>query len=138
MYARWIVMPKNSNSGSDLATYIASNAELLTEQNYTDIDALVFAEMDIYQLVDDMTQALSDDGKISGGEWLALGADVIFLGLDVVAAGDIIKAVKVAKVANTEAKAANNVMDEYVSTPENAGMPNAVKRESRDNLILSY
>ena len=61
-------MPKNSNSGSDLATYIASNAELLTEQNYTDIDALVFAEMDIYQLVDDMTQALSDDGKISGGE----------------------------------------------------------------------
>ncbi len=131
-------MPKNSNSGSDLATYIASNAELLTEQNYTDIDALVFAEMDIYQLVDDMTQALSDDGKISGGEWLALGADVIFLGLDVVAAGDIIKAVKVAKVANTEAKAANNVMDEYVSTPENAGMPNAVKRESRDNLILSY
>ena len=131
-------MPKNSNSGSDLATYIASNAELLTEQNYTDIDALVFAEMDIYQLVDDMTQALSDDGKISGGEWLALGADVILLGLDVVAAGDIIKAVKVAKVANTEAKAANNVMDEYVSTPENAGMPNAVKRESRDNLILSY
>jgi len=131
-------MPKNSNSGSDLATYIASNAELLTEQNYTDIDALVFAEMDIYQLVDDMTQALSDDGKISGGEWLALGADVIFLGLDVVAAGDIIKAVKVAKVANTEAKAANNVMDEYVATPENAGMPNAVKRESRDNLILSY
>lgn len=131
-------MPKNSNSGSDLATYIASNAELLTEQNYTDIDALVFAEMDIYQLVDDVTQALSDDGKISGGEWLALGADVIFLGLDVVAAGDIIKAVKVAKVANTEAKAANNVMDEYVSTPENAGMPNAVKRESRDNLILSY
>lgn len=93
---------------------------------------------DIYQLVDDVTQALSDDGKISGGEWLALGADVIFLGLDVVAAGDIIKAVKVAKVANTEAKAANNVMDEYVSTPENAGMPNAVKRESRDNLILSY
>lgn len=131
-------MPKNSNSGSDLATYIASNAELLTEQNYTDIDALVFAEMDIYQLVDDVTQALSDDGKISGGEWLALGADVIFLGLDVVAAGDIIKAVKVAKVANTEAKAANNVMDEYVATPENAGMPNAVKRESRDNLILSY
>lgn len=131
-------MPKNSNSGSDLATYIVSNAELLTEQNYTDIDALVFAEMDIYQLVDDVTQALSDDGKISGGEWLALGADVIFLGLDVVAAGDIIKAVKVAKVANTEAKAANNVMDEYVSTPENAGMPNAVKRESRDNLILSY
>ena len=138
MYARWIAMPKNSSSGSNLATYIASNAELLTEQNYTDIDALVFAEMDIYQLVDDMTQALSDDGKISGGEWLALGADVIFLGLDVVAAGDIIKAVKVAKVANTEAKAANNVMDEYVSTPENAGMPNAVKRESRDNLILSY
>ena len=131
-------MPKNSNSGSDLATYIASNAELLTEQNYTDIDALVFAEMDIYQLVDDVTQALSDDGKISSGEQLALGADVIFLGLDVVAAGDIIKAVKVAKVANTEAKAANNVMDEYVSTPENAGMPNAVKRESRDNLILSY
>lgn len=41
---------------------------------------------------------------------MALGADVIFLGLDVVAAGDIIKAVKVAKVANTEAKAANNVM----------------------------
>ena len=38
-------MPKNSNSGSDLATYIASNAELLTEQNYTDIDALVFAEI---------------------------------------------------------------------------------------------
>ena len=37
-------MPKNSNSGSDLATYIASNEELLTEQNYTDIDALVFAE----------------------------------------------------------------------------------------------
>ena len=89
---------------------------------------------------------------------MALGADVIFLGLDVVAAGDIIKAVKVAKVANTEAKAAkkvaeqaakdvikkvtegaaNNVMDEYVATPENAGMPNAVKRESRDNLILSY
>lgn len=161
---------------------------------------------DIYQLVDDVTQALSDDGKISGGEWLALGADVIFLGLDVVAAGDIIKAVKVAKVANTEAKAAkkvaeqaaktaekkaaksagsvpttkaaqkatkavknavrkaaqadeakqiatgaakdvikkvtegaaNNVMDEYVATPGNAGMPNAVKRESRDNLILSY
>ena len=103
---------------------------------------------DIYQLVDDVTQALSDDGKISGGEWLALGADVIFLGLDVVAAGDIIKAVKVAKVANTEAAkdvikkvtegAANNVMDEYVATPENAGMPNAVKRESRDNLILSY
>lgn len=79
-----------------------------------------------------------DRAKISGGEWLALGADVIFLGLDVVAAGDIIKAVKVAKVANTEAKAANNVMDEYVATPENAGMPNAVKRESRDNLILSY
>lgn len=26
-------MPKNSNSGSDLATYIVSNAELLTEQN---------------------------------------------------------------------------------------------------------
>ena len=43
MYARWIAMPKNSNSGSDLATYIASNAELLTEQNYSDIDALVFA-----------------------------------------------------------------------------------------------
>ena len=38
-------MPKNSNSGSDLATYIASNAELLTEQNYTDIDALVYAEI---------------------------------------------------------------------------------------------
>ena len=36
-------MPKNSNSGSDLATYIASNAELLTEQNYTDIDALVLS-----------------------------------------------------------------------------------------------
>lgn len=45
MYARWIAMPKNSNSGSDLATYIASNAELLTEQNYSDIDALVFAEI---------------------------------------------------------------------------------------------
>ena len=30
-------MPKNSSSGSDLATYI--------EQNYTDIDALVFAEI---------------------------------------------------------------------------------------------
>jgi len=28
-----------------MATYIASNAELLTEQNYTDIDALVFAEI---------------------------------------------------------------------------------------------
>ena len=26
-------MPKNSNSGSDLATYIARNAELLTETN---------------------------------------------------------------------------------------------------------
>ena len=38
-------MPKNSNSGSDLAIYIASNAELLTEQNYTDIDVLVFAEI---------------------------------------------------------------------------------------------
>ena len=34
--------------------------------------------------------------------------------------------------------AANNVMDEYVATPGNAGMSNAVKRESRDNLILSY
>ena len=38
-------MPKNSNSGSDLATYIANNMEPLTEQNYTDIDALVFAEL---------------------------------------------------------------------------------------------
>lgn len=28
-----------------MATYIASNAELLTEQNYSDIDALVFAEI---------------------------------------------------------------------------------------------
>ena len=28
-------MPKNSNSGSDLATYIASNAELLTCLLYT-------------------------------------------------------------------------------------------------------
>ena len=46
------------------------------------------------------------------------------------AAKDVIKKV-------TEG-AANNVMDEYVATPENAGMPNAVKRESRDNLILSY
>ena len=45
MYARWKKKKKNSNSGSDLATYIASNAELLTEQNYTDIDALVFAEI---------------------------------------------------------------------------------------------
>lgn len=46
------------------------------------------------------------------------------------AAKDVIKKV-------TEG-AANNVMDEYVATPGNAGMPNAVKRESRDNLILSY
>ena len=141
---------------------------------------------DIYQLVDDVTQALSDDGKISGGEWLALGADVIFLGLDVVAAGDIIKAVKAAKTAEKKAAkragsvpttkaaqkatkaaknavrkaaqadeakqiatgaakdvikkvtegAANNVMDEYVATPENAGMPNAVKRESLDIILL--
>ena len=45
MYARGIAMPKNSSSGSNLATYIASNAELLTEQNYTDIDVLVFAEI---------------------------------------------------------------------------------------------
>ena len=30
-------MPKNSNSGSDLATYIASNAELLTEQKIIQI-----------------------------------------------------------------------------------------------------
>ena len=45
MYARWIAMPKNSSSGSNLATYIASNPELLTEQNYTDIDVLVFAEI---------------------------------------------------------------------------------------------
>ena len=101
-------MPKNSNSGSDHGNIYCKQCGTI------------------------------DRAKISGGEWLALGADVIFLGLDVVAAGEIIKAVKVAKVANTEAKAANNVMDEYVSTPENAGMPNAVKRESRDNLILSY
>ena len=40
-----IAMSKNSNCGSDLATYIASNPEPLTEQNYTDIDALVFAEI---------------------------------------------------------------------------------------------
>ena len=33
MYARGIAMSKNSNSGSDLATYIASNTEPLTEQN---------------------------------------------------------------------------------------------------------
>ena len=46
------------------------------------------------------------------------------------AAKDVIKKV-------TEG-AANNVMDEYVATPGNAGMSNAVKRESRDNLILSY
>lgn len=38
-------MSKNSNNGSDLATYIANNTEPLTEQNYTDIDALVFAEL---------------------------------------------------------------------------------------------
>ena len=43
---------------------------------------------------------------------MALGADVIFLGLDVVAAGDIIKAVKVAKIANTEAKAAKKVAEQ--------------------------
>lgn len=67
---------------------------------------------DIYQLVDDVTQA--DEAK-----QIATGA-----------AKDVIKKV-------TEG-AANNVMDEYVATPENAGMPNAVKRESRDNLILSY
>lgn len=67
---------------------------------------------DIYQLVDDVTQA--DEAK-----QIATGA-----------AKDVIKKV-------TES-AANNVMDEYVATPENAGMPNAVKRESRDNLILSY
>lgn len=67
---------------------------------------------DIYQLVDDVTQA--DEAK-----QIATGA-----------AKDVIKKV-------TES-AANNVMDEYVATPENEGMPNAVKRESRDNLILSY
>ena len=48
---------------------------------------------------------------------MALGADVIFLGLDVVAAGDIIKAVKVAKVANTEAKAAKKVAEQAVIIP---------------------
>ena len=47
---------------------------------------------------------------------MALGADVIFLGLDVVAAGDIIKAVKVAKVANTEAKAAKKVAEQAAKT----------------------
>ena len=67
---------------------------------------------DIYQLVDDVTQA--DEAK-----QIATGA-----------AKDVIKKV-------TEG-AANNVMDEYVATPGNAGMSNAVKRESRDNLILSY
>ncbi len=161
---------------------------------------------DIYQLIDDVTSALGDDGKITGGEWFALATDVVFLGLDIVAAGEIVKAVKTAKVATTEAKAAekvaeqaakraekraaksggsvatttaaqkatkaarnatrkasqaenakmlakdatkdvvvktangvvDNVVDEYMPTAQNAGMPNAVKRESRDNLILSY
>ena len=38
-------MPKNRHSGNDLATYIASNAELLTVTNYKDIEALGFAEI---------------------------------------------------------------------------------------------
>ena len=53
MYARWIAMPKNSSSGSNLATYIASNAELLTEQNYTDIDVLSLQKLFIGGLTDE-------------------------------------------------------------------------------------
>lgn len=66
MYARWIAMPKNSNSGSDMATYIASNAELLTEQNYTDIDALVFAEI-IHRGVTD------EEGEVFTNKYLTAG-----------------------------------------------------------------
>ena len=51
-------MPKNSNSGSDLATYIASNAELLTEQNYTDIDALVFADKCVFFNNEDIAEII--------------------------------------------------------------------------------
>ena len=79
-------MPKNSNSGSDHGNIYCKQCGTI------------------------------DRAKISGGEWLALGADVIFLGLDVVAAGDIIKAVKVAKVANTEAKAAKKVAEQAAKT----------------------
>ena len=59
-------MPKNSNSGSDLATYIASNAELLTEQNYTDIDVLVFAEI-IHRGVTD------EEGEVFTNKYLTAG-----------------------------------------------------------------
>ena len=60
---------------------------------------------------------------------MALGADVIFLGLDVVAAGDIIKAVKVAKVANTEAKAAKKVVEQADEAKQIAtGQPKMLSR----------
>ena len=59
-------MPKNSNSGSDLATYIASNAELLTEQNYTDIDALVLQKLFIGGFTD-------EEGEVFTNKYLTAG-----------------------------------------------------------------
>lgn len=73
---------------------------------------------DIYQLVDDIRKAYSDDGKITGKEWLALIADLAFLGLDLFALDGILKAAKTAKLAKTNAKVARETAEAAAKTAE--------------------
>lgn len=79
---------------------------------------------DIYQIADDILNALADDGKIKDGEWAALVIDVVFLGLDIFAAGEIIKgakeAIKVAKAAKVEAKVATETAEHLAKKAEKA------------------
>lgn len=80
--------------------------------------------VDIYQIVDDLNEALCDDGKISLGEAGALLADLAFLALDVVSFMSIVKqagkAVKSVKQAKTMAKAAVESADKAIQSAEKA------------------
>lgn len=80
--------------------------------------------VDIYQIVDDLNEALCDDGKISLGEAGALVADFFFLALDVVSFMSIVKqagkAVKSVKQAKTMAKVAAESSDKALQAAEKA------------------
>lgn len=78
---------------------------------------------DIYQIADDVNKALSD-GKLSCGEFGGIITDMVFCGLDLFAAGQIIKGLKgvtkAAKIAKTESKVASETAEQLAKKAEKA------------------
>ena len=75
---------------------------------------------DIIDIINHVSEALGDDGKISWQEGAVIAWDIVNLGLDIASAGEIIKgatkAVKSVKAANTAAKHADDVAEAAAKT----------------------